>query len=187
MAMSTQKTIMPTSGKTKKQTAESLDFFDRLGGYSPSEQSQFPESFFPEKLARQPKPPQRKEFTVFSFQEHYEESEIKRQIKELTEMIKREVEVIKRGNKDLLAEVRDIEKITLSTLPEKPGIYHVRFLEVILSILKALRAKVGESKTWLEAMKSKRKKRGSLFMSLSKKKGTQYSLSQELQTARSVQ
>lgn len=184
--MSTQKTVKPLSGKTNKQTIESLDFFDRLGGYSPSEQNQFPESFFPER-ARQPQRPQRKEFTVFRFQEHYEANEIKRQISELTEMIKREVEVIKKGNKDLLAEVRDIEKITLSTLPEKPGIYHVRFLEVILSILKALRAKVHESKTWFEAMKSKRKKRGSLFMSLSKKKGTQYSLSQELQTARGVQ
>lgn len=185
--MSTQKTIMPTSGKTKKQTAESLDFFDRLGGYSPSEQSQFPESFFPERLTRQQQKPQRKEFTVFNYREHYEESEIKRQIKELTEMIKCEVKFIRKGNQDLLNEVRDIEKITFETLPEKPGIYHVRFLEVILSILKALRAKVGESKTWLEAMKSKKKKRGSLFMVLSKKKGTQYSLSQELQTARSVQ
>ena len=177
--MSTQKTVKPLSGKTNKQTVESLDFFDRLGGYD--------ESFFPEKLARQPQKLQRKEFTIFNYREHYEDSEIKRQISELTEMIKREVEVIRKGNKDLLNEVRDIEKITLETLPEKPGIYHVRFLEVILSILKALRAKVGESKTWFEAMKSKRKKRGSLFMVLSKKKGTQYSLSQELQTARSVQ
>ncbi|MFN3393664.1 MAG: DUF5660 family protein, partial [Candidatus Thermochlorobacter sp.] len=34
------------------------------------------------------------------------------------------------------------------------------FLEVVLNILRALRAKVGESKTWLQAMMSKKKKRG---------------------------
>jgi hypothetical protein len=35
-------------------------------------------------------------------------------------------------------------------------------------------------------MQTKKKKRGSLFLALSKKKGTQYSLSQELQATRAV-
>jgi hypothetical protein len=127
--------------------------------------------------------PTRKEFSLFS----YERELMKKQIKELVEQIRKEIELIKKADKSLLAQVSDIENIAIEQLPEKPGIYHIRFLEIVLRILKSLRQKIGESKTWLSAMISRKKKRGSLFLSLSKKKGTQYSLSQELQTARSVQ
>ncbi len=129
----------------------------------------------------------KKDFTLFNYQEHYENHIIKKQIKELTQAIKQEIEIIKKTNKSLLSEMGDIEKISLESLPSKPGIYDVHFLEIVLGVLRALRAKVGESRTWLQALLSKKKKRGSLFASLSKKKGTQYSLSQELTNARSVQ
>jgi len=131
--------------------------------------------------------PMRKEFSLFSYQEYYERELVKKQIKELIEQIKKEIELIKKSDKSLLNEVSDIENITVEQMPEKPGIYHIRFLEIVLRILQSLRQKISESKTWLSAMVSRKKKRGSLFLSLSKKKGTQYSLSQELQTARSVQ
>lgn len=129
----------------------------------------------------------RKEFSIFNYQEYYERDLIKKQIKELTEQIKREIQFIKKADSQLAQEVNDIQKLTVDSLPEKPGIYHVRFLELILELLKSVRAKIGESRTWLQAMVTKKKKRGSLFAALSKKKGTQYSLSQELQTTRSVQ
>ena len=130
---------------------------------------------------------QKKEFKLFNFQEYYENTLIKKEIKDLTEQIKREIEFIKKADKALINEVRDIEKISVESLPVKPGIYHIRFMELVLSILKTLRAKIGESRTWLAALASKKKKRGSLFAARSKKQGTQYSLSQELQSARSVQ
>lgn len=132
-------------------------------------------------------PTPKQEFRLFNYQEYYEKELVKKQIIQLTELIKKEIELIKKTNASLLTEVSDISKITVEQLPEKPGIYHVRFLEVVLNILRALRAKVGESKTWLQALMSKKKKRGSLFLTRSKKQCTQYSLSQELQTARSVQ
>lgn len=130
---------------------------------------------------------QKREFKLFNYTEYYEKELIKRQIKELTEQIEREIELIKKSNASLLNEVRDVEKITIESLPEKPGIYHIRFLQIVLSILRTLRAKIGESKTWLQALISKKKKRGSLFLVRSKKQGTQYSLSQELSSARPVQ
>ncbi len=129
----------------------------------------------------------RKEFSLFSYQEYYERELVKKQIKELVEKIRKEIELIKKADKTLLNQVSEIEHIAVEQLPQKPGIYHVRFLEIVLRILQSLRQKIGESKTWLSAMVSRKKKRGSLFLALSKKKGTQYSLSQELQTARSVQ
>lgn len=134
-----------------------------------------------------PKLPQRKEFTLFNYTQYYEREVVNKKIKELMETIRQEIQLIKQTNKDLLTEVKDIERITMETVSEKPGLYHVRFLEIIFSTLRNLRKKIGESKTWLEALMTKKKKRGSLFAVRSKKSGTLYSLSQELQTARSIQ
>lgn len=130
--------------------------------------------------------PQRLEFTVFKHEDYREKHIIPAQIKQLVEEIRKEIMIIKRSKQALITEVEEVEKVMIQTLPAKPGIYHIRFLEMLLSFLKALRAKVGEARTWLAAMKTKKKKRGSLFLHFSKKKGTQYSLSSELQTARGV-
>ncbi len=131
--------------------------------------------------------PQRKEFTIFNYQQYYEQEVIKRKIKELLEVIRNEIAAIKTTQKNLLTEVKDIENLTFNTTAEKPNVYTINFLEIIISILRNLRKKIGESKTWLEALVTRKKKRGSLFLARSKKMGTQYSLSQELQAARSTQ
>jgi hypothetical protein len=66
-------------------------------------------SFFPEaERKEQRQPSQRKEFTVFNYQEYYEKEIVKRQIKELTENVKKELELIKKANKTLVNEVKDI-------------------------------------------------------------------------------
>lgn len=124
--------------------------------------------------------------TLFSFQQIEEDRQLN-EIKQLIEQIKQEVKMIKKADQALMSEVKDIEKLTIDTLPEKPGIYHIRFLEVVLKVLELLRTKISESGTWMEALMSKKAKRGSAFASNAKKKGTQYSMSQELSNARSVQ
>ncbi len=168
-------------------------FNQLIGNYDrqnqPLNQSEKTEPFkSPEKPQETIVPKQtRKEFTIFSYQNYYETNLIKKEIKQLTESIKKELEYIKKSNQSLISEVRDIEKLTIEDFSGKTGIYHVRFLEIILSLLRKLGSKVNESKTWLTALISKKKKRGSLFMSMSKKKGTQYSLSNELNITRAVQ
>lgn len=129
----------------------------------------------------------KKEVKVFNYQEYYETTLIKKQIAELTEAIKKEIDMIKKADASLINDVRDVENLTLNGLPEKVGIYHIRFLELVLNILRTLRAKVGESRTWMSALMSKKAKRGSAFAVRSKKSGTQYSMSQELSNSRSVQ
>ena len=124
--------------------------------------------------------------TLFSYQKIEEDRQIA-EIKELIKRIKQEVEMIKKADRALSSEVKDIEKITFESLPERSCIYHVRVLEVFLRVLQNIRLKIGESKTWMEALMTKKAKRGSLFASRAQKKGTQYSLSQEISTARSVQ
>lgn len=139
-----------------------------------------------EKLATEKKP-LKKEANLFNYQSHHENVIVRDQIKNLLEQIKQEVQYIKKADESLMNDVRDIEKFTMDTLSEKPGIYHVKFLEIVLRILQGVRAKVGESRTWMQALMSKKKKRGSLFSSRSKKQGTAYSMSQELSNSRSVQ
>jgi len=179
-----QKKSFSTKKPFSKQTntAETLNHFF---GFFPSEsQSEQPQ--------KQEKPVEKSTLTpkgesVFNYQSYYEKELVKRQIKELVAQIKKEIELIKKAEKSVNAEIKDIEKITVESLPTKPGIYHIRFLEIILRILKTLREKISDSGTWLSAMVSRKKKRGSLFLALSKKKGTQYSLSQELASSRSIQ
>jgi len=128
--------------------------------------------------------------TVFDLSTHKETVEKPQQINEiqqLVEQIRNEVKTIKAHSDGLTEEISRIEKVTLQSLPDKVGVYHIRYLEIILSFLQGLKAKVGEARTWLAAMQSKKAKRGSAFASTSKNKGTQYSQSQELSTARNVQ
>lgn len=151
----------------------------------PSEYIQIIDKGLKEK--QQGKPTKKIENNIFNYQLYYEKELIKKQIKELIELIRKEIEVIQKTNQAIISEVKDIANLTLNQQIEKPGIYHVRFLEIVFNLLKQIRAKIGDSKTWLTALLSKKKKRGSLFLSRSKKLGTQYSLSQELQLTRSVQ
>jgi hypothetical protein len=182
-------TLKDLGSSTVKNTFDSVS---SIGGgmldqfFGSSEDDDNNESFKP-KAPENKQKQGKKDFKLFSYTEYSETTLIKNKIAELTELIKKEIDFLKKDNSSLLNEVKDVEKLTLNDLPEKPGIYHVRFLEVVLNVIRHLRAKVGESRTWLEAMVSKKKKRGSLFAARSKKSGTQYSLSQELQTARSVQ
>lgn len=184
--------VLKNTIETAKDSGSSLKqfgggFLDQLAGGQRWGENTATESLKREQETKVTPSPQRREFSIFNYQQYYEKEMVKKQIKELVEMIRKELAYIKQAEESLLTEVRDVEKIAIETLPAKPGIYHIRFLEIVLRLLQAVRAKIGESKTWLQAMISKKKKRGSLFLSLSKKKGTQYSLSQELQSARSVQ
>lgn len=181
-------TLRDLGSSTVKNTFDSVSsigggMLDQFFGSTEDDEN---ESFKPQELEAKKKSG-KKDFKLFSYTEYSETTLIKQKIAELTELIKKEIDYLKKDNSALLSEVKDVEKLTLNDLPEKPGIYHVRFLEVVLNVIRHLRAKVGESKTWLEAMMSKKKKRGSLFSARSKKSGTQYSLSQELQSARSIQ
>ena len=152
--------------------------FDQLLGVDNSAKKEKPSSNLENKSKR---PLKREIKTIWSFQQEQEA----RTIRSLVEQLKQEVKLLKQADSSLLSEIKDIEKLTVESLPEKPGIYHVRFMELLISILRTLRSKINESRTWLLAFQSKKKKRG--FKSLSKKKGTAYSMSQELASARSIQ
>ena len=161
-------------------------FLDRVLGSSHDEDDGFMEQFLARREKKQEKPA-RRESSLFSYNEYHERENVRRQISEITDQIKKEIVALRNTESSLARDILDIEKTVINPLPEKPGIYHIRFLELVLGMVRTIRLKIGESKTWLEAMVSKKKKRGSAFAVRSKKMGTQYSLSQELQNSRSVQ
>lgn len=129
----------------------------------------------------------KQEFKLFDRQEYQEKENTTSQIKELLNQIRQEVKGIKSADSALIDKISSAENIAIENISENQGTYNIRFLELVVSYLRTLRQRIGESSTWFDALKSKAKKRGSLFANLSKKKGTQYSLSQELQSSRSVQ
>lgn len=118
--------------------------------------------------------PKAPEIQVFTFRERSEQLEVSREIKAVLEEIKREIFLLEKKQKMVIAEA---SKLTVSELPEKAGIYHVRFFEWVLSILKDLHKKVSESATWLSACNGRKKKQG--YWGMFKKHGTKFGLSGE--------
>ena len=172
--------------ETLKNTS-SGGIFDRLMGGNHDEEMDLMEQYMERQEEKKPQKTQKESRSLFNYSEYHEDSIVKREISELANQLKGELSNLKRATSELGSDVAEIEKAVINPLPEKPGVYHIRFMEILIKLVQSIRLKIGESRTWLDAMTSKRKKRGSAFMSLTKKKGTQYSLSQELQTSRSVQ
>lgn len=131
--------------------------------------------------------PTRQEFTIFSHTADFETRVRPQEISQLLAEIRNEVKSLRAQSQSIASQLSGVEKLTLDNLTDKPGVYHVRFLETIISLLKNLRAKVSEASVWLEAMQSKKAKRGSAFAARSKKQGTAYSQSQEHNIARATQ
>jgi len=179
-------TLREMSGETVKSAASgftdmSSGFFDQFLGSGYNETT--PQKETPQaNKERAPFFAPRREFkTIWSMQQEKET----RTIKELLVEVKREVKMIQKADSSLMTEVKDIDKLTIEMTQTRTGIYDIRFLEVVISILKTVRAKIAESQTWLSTFRGKESKKG--FRSLSKKKGTKFSMSQELNAARSIQ
>jgi hypothetical protein len=70
-----------------------------------------------------------------------------------------------------------VEVITVEQATQKPGIYHVNFLEQMLSFIREARMNVEDSLAWFGALKSKKNARQ--YSSMAKKHGTSFTLSNE--------
>lgn len=163
-------------------------FLDSMLGVNHADNTHGEQGMAQRLMSKEHTAPRRRSESVTVFHGRIDEEKriIPQQMQEMRSKIDEQLVVLKRKNSEFISEINQIEKETLQSLPDKPGIYHVRFLELILSYLQILTAKVGEAKTWMSAMRTKKAKRGSLFAARSKNQGTQYSLSQELQSSRSV-
>lgn len=83
------------------------------------------------------------------------------------------------------AELKDqVEVITLESTADNPGVYHVNFLEEMLSFIHDLRLNVEDSLAWFSALRSKKAARQ--YGSMAKKHGTSFTLSNERQVSTQV-
>lgn len=117
----------------------------------------------------------REEKLIFSFQERKEEQDVTRETKYLIEKLKEQVTLLEKSEKALTSQ---ITKIKVEQLPKKSGIYHIRFFEWLLGVVKQLRMKVEEGRAWLATFTNRKKKKMG-YWNMYKKHGTTFGLSHE--------
>ncbi|OGK66327.1 hypothetical protein A2313_03515 [Candidatus Roizmanbacteria bacterium RIFOXYB2_FULL_41_10] len=115
---------------------------------------------------------------VFNYLEKQEQSRLNSEISNLMKEVKKEIEMLKLQDKAL---INDVSKLVVTDLPKDAGIYHLRFLEFIVKLLRSLRQKISEGRLWLQTTFDKKKQKK--FRQMAKSKGTKFSLSKELTQA----
>ncbi len=106
-----------------------------------------------------------------------EQARVRRQDAEVREQIKQiqlEIKSLAKAAGELAAEVQvaSIQAVV------NPGEYHKHFFTRLLSLIKALRLKVNESRHWLAEFNNRSQKKGAYWSNV-KKSGTSYMLSSE--------
>lgn len=107
----------------------------------------------------------RQEIILFTSQEQ----ETQRQIEALQTELIALIRVVKEVDFEIQKNVMQI--------PVNPGVYHLNFLDRVRNLLKLVREKLEDSRTWLKLANNKRKQKG--YWSMYKKKGTSFGLSGE--------
>lgn len=119
---------------------------------------------------------QRNEKEVFNLKQKTAEQQIARLMQELQGEVLR----LKKQTSEL---TNDVKKITVESAPKKSGIYYLNFFDMMISMLKELRQKVGESRLWLNKSMQKKKQKG--YWAMFKKHGMNFAASDERAVASS--
>ncbi len=105
---------------------------------------------------------------------------IEAQVARLMQELQVEVVKLQRQTAELTG---DVKKITVESKPAKSGIYHLNFFDMMITMLKELRQKVGESRMWLNKSQQKKKQKG--YWAMFKKHGMNFAASDERAVASS--
>lgn len=157
--------------RSEEKPKDSLGFFDQLFG-SQDRSPERPISSFPQKTEN--KAPINNEFSIFNHRDYSENKLVPEKIRELQETIKHEIKALKQASSSVDEQVHNIEKQVMSSTKEQAGVYHVHFLETLLSMLKLLRVKVSEAGSWLQAIQTKKAKRGSMGHTVHKQQNEEH-------------
>ncbi len=138
-----------------------------------------------EKQKQSQRPKEMRQGNLFNGIEYRERNEVAKQVMELKQMLAQEVEAFKKASDSLESDVMMAEKEALENLPnDQVGTYHITFLEIVLRLVRTARQNINQARTWLQAAKGKKNKRGSLF---ARQKTGKHSDSHEQSMVRSVQ
>lgn len=142
-------------------------FFEQMLGKGAKE---YKPSSFKESLSKRPQ-----ETVIFSFEHKRRESQLEHETQIILDTLQKQVTVLEKTGKSLAHEVT---KIKMERAPKKTGIYYLRFLEWLLTIVKQLRLRVEEGQAWLSTF-TQRKKKKMGYWAMYKKHGTTFGLSNE--------
>lgn len=154
----------------KTKTFEEQPYYDPFEGFFSSEAARPVERTEPTRILRTEH--------LFNRTETLEQQKIRTELHEMVEVVRKELSMLKLQDKALTEEV---SKLVLQEIPEKPGLYHIRFYEFVVKMLRLLRERISEGRLWLNA--SFEKKRKKKYWNLAKSKGTSFSRSNELTQA----
>ena len=107
-------------------------------------------------------------------------TELEAQTRKQILAIREELKEIAKSLKSLHQEVQT----AIAEEPVNPGIYHVNFYEQLKSFLAVLRQQIEDSRNWLAAFNTRKKKMG--YWGMYKKHGTTFGLSSERSLATSA-
>ena len=113
--------------------------------------------------------------TIFSYSRTHSERELKEETAQILSELKIQVAALEKSEKAL---TREISKVEVETLPPKSGIYYLRYFEWLMSIVRGLRLKIEEGRSWLAAFNQRKSKRKG-YWKMYKKHGTTFGLSHE--------
>ncbi len=131
---------------------------------------------------REKTPSQKNETLVFSRRQNEEEKLVHRETQEILIQLKKQIVLLEKSEKALSSE---ITKIKVEQLPQKTGIYYLRYFEWLTLIVRQMRVKVEEGRAWLSTFTNRKKKRSG-YWQMFKKHGTTFGLSQERTLAHQI-
>lgn len=115
------------------------------------------------------------ETLVFSYIQRKEDTNVQKETQLLVAKLKEQIVILEKSE---LALSHEISKVKVEQIPQKSGIYYIRYLEWLLTVIRSLQIRVSEGRTWLETF-SQRKKKKLGYWKMYKKHGTTFGLSHE--------
>lgn len=115
------------------------------------------------------------ETVVFSLQAKKEQESLQKETQMVLQKLKEQIVLLEKSERNLSA---DLAKVKVEHVPAKTGIYYIRFLEWLLTVVQQLRMKVDQGRAWLETFNQRKKKKMGYWQKY-KKHGTTFGLSHE--------
>ena len=140
--------------------------FDHFFGDKGPESTSAPKKESPHKTS---------ETVLFSRARKEEEQKVTQEAQQILTKLKEQITILEKSEKSL---VNEVAKVKVEELPRKTGIYYIRYLEWLLTVVRQLRMKVEEGHAWLSTF-SQRKKKKAGYWKMYKKHGTTFGLSHE--------
>lgn len=135
-------------------------------------QERRPEPIFSKKKEHLVRP---HETLLFSYESRKTEQDTVKETQIVLQKLQEQIILLEKSEKNLSNEVA---KIKIEQLPRKTGLYYIRYLEWLITIVRQLRFKVEEGRAWLATFTKRQKKRLG-YWKMYKKHGTTFGLSHE--------